>query len=171
MNMTPKGPGTEAWSWKTLGNWTKDAEACAIRILSKPWRRRRQGPTCIREQVNNWPRSIGERDGAEPGRNGPGPVCPGQPAQPVLSSVRAPLCPRCLSSYCLCLRRPPHPSIHQRAADTKDKHREEADGRRKSSSCLGDGFGHALAAMVGPAWWSHGGVAEPRLEFVKSFVP
>jgi hypothetical protein len=31
----------------------------------------------------------------------------------------------------------------------KEKHREEADGRRKSSSCLGDGLGHALAAMVG----------------------
>jgi hypothetical protein len=30
--------------------------------------------------------------------------------------------------------------------------REEADGRRESSSFLGDGLGHALAAMVGPAW-------------------
>jgi hypothetical protein len=34
----------------------------------------------------------------------------------------------------------------------KEKHREEADGHRKSLSCLGDGLGHALAAMVGPAW-------------------
>jgi hypothetical protein len=34
----------------------------------------------------------------------------------------------------------------------KEKRREEADGRRESSSCLGDGLGHALAAMVGPAW-------------------
>jgi hypothetical protein len=54
-----------------------------------------------------------------------------------------------------------HPFIHQRVADTKEKHREEADGRRKSSSCLGDGLGHALAATVSPAWWSHGGVPEP----------
>jgi hypothetical protein len=46
-----------------------------------------------------------------------------------------------------------HPFIHQRAADTKKKHREQADGRRKSSSCLGDGLDHALASMVGPAWW------------------
>jgi hypothetical protein len=45
-----------------------------------------------------------------------------------------------------------NPSNHQRVADTKEKHREEADGRRKSSSCLGDGLDHALAAMVGPAW-------------------
>jgi hypothetical protein len=35
---------------------------------------------------------------------------------------------------------------------TKEKHREEVDGRRKSSSFLGDGLGHALAAMVGLAW-------------------
>jgi hypothetical protein len=39
-----------------------------------------------------------------------------------------------------------------RAAETKEKHREEADDRRESSSCLGDGLGHALATMVGPAW-------------------
>jgi hypothetical protein len=64
-----------------------------------------------------------------------------------------------------------NPSIHQRAAETKEKHREEAVGCRESSNCLRDGLGHALAAMVGPAWWSHGGVPEPRLEFVKSFVP
>jgi hypothetical protein len=41
-------------------------------------------------------------------------------------------------------------SIHQRAAEMKEKHREEAAGRRKSSSCLGDGLVHSLAAMVGP---------------------
>jgi hypothetical protein len=63
-----------------------------------------------------------------------------------------------------------HPFFWE-SAETKEKHREDADGRRKSSSCLGDGLGHALAAMAGPAWWSHGGVLEPRLEFVKSLVP
>jgi hypothetical protein len=77
-----------------------------------------------------------------------------QAGRPSLFSCRftPPFCPRCLSIYCLCLRRPPHPSIHQRAANTKEKHREEADSRRKSSSCLGDGLGHALATIVGPAW-------------------
>jgi hypothetical protein len=44
------------------------------------------------------------------------------------------------------------PSNHQRAADTKEKNQKEADDRCKSLSCLGDGLGHALAAMVGPAW-------------------
>jgi hypothetical protein len=58
--------------------------------LSKPWRRQRQGPTCGMGQVNNRPRSIGERDGVEPGRNGPGPVGPGWPAWPVVSPVRTP---------------------------------------------------------------------------------
>jgi hypothetical protein len=44
------------------------------------------------------------------------------------------------------------PSIHQRVADTKETHQEEAGSRHKFSSCLGDGLGHALAAMVGPVW-------------------
>jgi hypothetical protein len=78
-----------------------------------------------------------------------------------LSPVRDTLWPRCSLINCVFLWRPPHPSIHQRATDTKEKHREEAGGRRKSSSRLGDGIGHALAAMVVPMWWSHGGVPEP----------
>jgi hypothetical protein len=112
--------------------------------------------------------------GARRGRTGPKRAWAGRP-RPVGLACFGPgscsLCPRCLSIYCLCLRRPPHPSIHQRVTDTMEKHREEADGCRKSSSCLGDGLGHALAAMVGPVWWSHGGVPVSRLEFVKSFVP
>jgi hypothetical protein len=139
--------------------------------LSKPWRRRRQRPTCRREQVNNWPRSVREQNMAKPGRNGHGPVSPGRLAWPVPSPVHDTHWPRCSSINCLYLCRPPHPCIHQRAANTKEKHREEADGLRKSLSCLGDGLGHTLAAMVGPAWWSHGGVSDTRLEFVKSFVP
>jgi hypothetical protein len=77
-----------------------------------------------------------------------------QAGRPSLIRARfaSPFCTRCLSIYCLCLRWPPHPSIYQRAAMTKEKHREEADDHRESSSCLGDGLGHALAAMVGPAW-------------------
>jgi hypothetical protein len=179
-------PGTSqdtSWTWlqraqglkheaeKLQGPRQKMLKLARQGAMSKPWRRRRQGPTCIKEQVNNWQRSIGERDGAEPSRHGPGSVGPGRPSWPVSGPVHAPLWPRCSSIYCLCLRRPPHPSIHQRAAETKEKHREKDNGRRKSSSCLGDGLGHALAAMVGPAWWSHGGVPEPRLQFVKSFVP
>jgi hypothetical protein len=164
-----QGPKHEAG--KLQGPGQKMLKLLRQGALSKQWRRWRQGPTCIREKVNNWSRSIGERGGAEPRRNRPGPVGPGRSAWPVSSPVRAPLCPMCSSIYCLYLRRPPHPSIHQRVVETKEKHREEADGCRMSSSCLGDGLGHALATMVGPACWSHGGVREPRLKFVKSFVP
>jgi hypothetical protein len=166
--MKPGRSQDTSWTWlqmaqrpkheavKLQGPEQKMLKLAQQGALSKPWRRRRQGPTCRREQVSNWPKSIGERDGAEPGRNGPGPVglaCFGPGSRP--------LWPTCSSIYCLYLCRPPHRSIHQRVADTKVKHREEAVGRRKSSSCLGDGLGHALAAMVGSAWWSHGGVPEP----------
>jgi hypothetical protein len=115
-----------------------------------------------------------KHQGARRGRTGPKQAWADRPRPAGLACFgpgSRPLWPRCLSIYCLCLRRPPHPSILQIAAETKEKYREEAGGRRKSSSCLGDGLGHALAAMVGPAWWSHGGVLEPRLEFIKSFVP
>jgi hypothetical protein len=126
-------------------------------------------------QVHTNKGSRGKQLGRKPGPNR-AELGLGRPAwadrpSPLWARFASPFCPRCLSIYCLCLLRPPHPSIHQRAAETKEKHREEADGRRESSSCLGDGLGHALATMVGPAWWSHGGVSERRLEFVKSFVP
>jgi hypothetical protein len=81
--------------------------------LSKPWRRWHQGPTCRREQINNWPRSVGEWNGAEPGWNRPGPVGPGWPAWPVPGPVCDPFWPRCSSINCLCLRRPPHPFIRE----------------------------------------------------------
>jgi hypothetical protein len=36
-------------------------------LYPKTWRRRRQGPICKREQVNNWPRSVGDCTEAETG--------------------------------------------------------------------------------------------------------
>jgi hypothetical protein len=157
--MKPNTSQDTSWTWlqraqgpkyearKLQGPGQKMLKLARQGALSKPWRRRRQGPTCIREQVNNWPRSVGERTGAELGQKGPRPAGPAR-----FRASSRPLCPRCSSIYCLCLRQPPHPSIHQRVAEMKEKHHEEADGRRESSSCLGDGLGHALAAMVGPAW-------------------
>jgi hypothetical protein len=67
--------------------------------LSKPWRRRWQGPTCRRGQVNNWPRSVGERNRTEPD-------------WPVSGPVRDALWPRCFSINCLRLRWPTHGSNH-----------------------------------------------------------
>jgi hypothetical protein len=151
--MKPDTSQDTSWTWlqraqgpkheaeKLQGPGQKMLKLARQGALSKPWRRRRQGPTCIREKVNNWPRSAGERTGAEPGWKGPRSVGPGRPAQLVFVPVRDPLWPTCSSIYCFCLRRPPHPSIHQRATNTKEKHWEEADGHRKSSSYLGDGLG------------------------------
>jgi hypothetical protein len=96
---------------------------------------------------------------------------PGRPAWPVLGPVRAPfdLGAR-LFIASASVGRHIHPFI--REPPTRRRSRlEGADSCRKSSSCLGDGLGHALATMVGPAWWSHDGVPESWLEFVKSFVP
>jgi hypothetical protein len=83
-----QGPKYEAG--KLQGPGQKMLKLARQGALSKPWRRRRQGPICIREQVNNWLRSIRERDGAESGQNGPGPVGLGRSAQPVFMPVRAP---------------------------------------------------------------------------------
>jgi hypothetical protein len=100
--MKPDTSQDTSWTWlqmaqgpkhevgKLQGPGHKMLKLAREGALSKPWRRRRQGPTCIREQVNNWLRSIGERDRAEPGQNGPGPVGPGQPAWPVSGPVCAP---------------------------------------------------------------------------------
>jgi hypothetical protein len=102
-------------------------------------------------QVHTNKESCKKQPGRKPGRTRPKWASADRPS-PLRAWFGTPFCPRCLFIYCLCLRRTPHPSIHQRVAETKEKHWEEADGRRKSSSCLGDGLGHALAAMVGPAW-------------------
>jgi hypothetical protein len=99
-------PGTSqdtSWTWlkmaqgpkheagKLQGPEQKMLKLARQGALSKPWRRRRQGPICIREQVNNWPRSIGEWDRAEPGRNGLGSVGPGRLSYPVSGLVCGPL--------------------------------------------------------------------------------
>jgi hypothetical protein len=82
--------GTKHEAVKLQGPELKMLKLAQQGDLSKSWRRQHQGPTCRREQVGNWPRSIGERDGAEPGRNGPGLVGPGRSTWPVLSPVHAP---------------------------------------------------------------------------------
>jgi hypothetical protein len=67
MNMTPNGPGTEAWNRKIQGPEQKMLKLTRPGAISKLWRRQCQGPTCRREQVNYLPRRIGEWDGAETG--------------------------------------------------------------------------------------------------------
>jgi hypothetical protein len=149
MNMTPNDPRTEASTCKSSGTEPENGEAWIARIQALTVK---ETMSKAHMEVHTNKGSREKQPGRKPGRIGPGAVSLGRPAQPTLGLVRAPFCPRCLSINSLCLRRQPHPSIHQRAAETKEKHREEVDGHRESSSCLGDGLGHALATMVGPVW-------------------
>jgi hypothetical protein len=151
--MTPNDPRTEASTCKSSGTQPENSKACIARIQA----------LTVKETTSKAHMQVHTNKGSrenQPGRK-PGPnrakMGLGQPAwadwpSPLQARFASPFFPRCLSINCLYLRRPPNPSIRQRAAETKEKHREEADGRRESSSCLGDGLGHALATMVGPAW-------------------
>jgi hypothetical protein len=153
MNMTPNDPRTEASTCKSSGTQPENSEAWIARIQVLTVK----GTTSkAHMQVHTNKGSREKQPGRKPWPNR-AEMGLGQPAyadrpSPLRVRFAPPFCPRCLSIYCLCLRRPPHPSIHQRVAETKEKHRKKAEGRRKSSSCLGDGLGHTLAAMVGPAW-------------------
>jgi hypothetical protein len=148
MNMTPNDSRTEASTCKSSGTQLENNEACITRIQALTVK---ETTSKAHIQVHTNKESCKKQPGGNRGQTRPKWAWADRPI-PLRARFGAPFCPRCLSIYCLCLRRPPHPSIHQRVAETKEKHREEADGRRKSSSCLGDGLGHALAAMVGPAW-------------------
>jgi hypothetical protein len=153
MNMTPNDPRTEASTCKSSGTQPQNSEACIVRIQALTVK---ETTSKAHMQVHANKGSRGKQPRRKPGPNR-AELGLGRPAwanwrSPLRARFASPFCPRCLSIYCLCLRRPLHPSIHQRAAEMKEKHQEEADGRRESSSCLGDGLGHALATMVGPAW-------------------
>jgi hypothetical protein len=129
--MKPGRSQDTSWTWlqmaqrpkheavKLQGPEQKMLKLAQQGALSKPWRRRRQGPTCRREQVSNWPKSIGERDGAEPGRNGPGPVglaCFGPGSRPPLTYMLL---------YLLPLPLPTATSIH---SSESRRHEGEAPG-------------------------------------------
>jgi hypothetical protein len=148
MNMTPNDLRTEASTCKSSGTQPENSKACTARIQALTVK---ETTSKAHMQVHTNKESCKKQTGRKPGPN-QAEMGLGRPASPLWAWFGAPFCPRCLSIYCLCLRRPPHPSIHQRGAETKEKHREEADGRRKSPSCLGDGLGHALFAMVGPTY-------------------
>jgi hypothetical protein len=151
MNMTPNDPRTEASTCKSSGTQPENNEACIARIQALTVK---ETTSKAHMQVHTNKGSREKQSGRKPGPNwaelGLGRLAWANRPSPLRARFAPPFCPRCLSIYCLFLRRPPHPSIRQRATETKEKHREEADGRREFSSCLGDGLGHALAAMVGP---------------------
>jgi hypothetical protein len=161
-----QGPKHEAVKLQGLGQ--KMLKLARQGALSKPWRRRRQGPTCIREQVNNWPRSIGERDGDEPGRNGPGPVGPGRP-----SLFRARFPPPLPYVLVYLLPLPPQAATSIHSSERRQHEGEAPRGSRRPPQVLElprrwlrlDPSRHGWPCVVKP-WWSSGAV--PR--FIKAHV-
>jgi hypothetical protein len=122
MNVTPNDPRTEASTCKSSGTQPENNEAWIARIQALTVKETTSKPTCKCTQIRNHARSNRGETGAEPGQNGPGPTGLGRPAQPTPGPVRRPLCPRCSSIYCLCLRRLPHPSNHSTDAYSPEIH-------------------------------------------------
>jgi hypothetical protein len=132
--MTPNDSRTKASMCKSSGTQPENSEACITRIEALTVK---ETTSKAHMQVHTNKGSHEKQSGRKPGRNraemGLGLPAWTDPPSPLRAQFASPFCPRCLSIYCLCLRRPPHPSIHQRATDTKEKHPEEAAGRCESS--------------------------------------
>jgi hypothetical protein len=141
MNITPNDPRTEASTCKSSGTQPENGEAWIARIQALTVK---ETTSKAHMQVHTNKGSREKQPGRKLGPNraemGLGRLAWADRPSPLRARFASPFCPRCLSINCLCLRRPPDPSIHERAAETKEKHREEADGHRESSSCLGDGL-------------------------------
>jgi hypothetical protein len=129
MNMTPNDLRTEASTCKSSRTQLENSEACIARIQA----------LTVKETTSKAHMQVHTNRGSrekQPGRkSGPNwaEMGLGRPAwadrpSPLRARFAIPFCPRCLSINCLCLRRPPHPSIHKNSA----KPRESEDGRRKS---------------------------------------
>jgi hypothetical protein len=135
MNMIPNDPRTEASTCKSSGTQPKNSEACIARIqaltVKETTSKAHMQEHTNKESCKKQPGRKPVPNQAEMGLSRPAWADRPSPLQPRFGT---PFFPRCLSIYCLCLRRSPHPSIDQRVVETKVKHREKADGRRKSSS-------------------------------------
>jgi hypothetical protein len=130
MNMTPNDSRTEASTCKSSGTQPENGEAWIARIQA----------LTVKETTSKAHMQVHTNKGSrekQPGRK-PGPnraeMGLGRPAwadrpNPLRARFAPPFCPRCLSIYCLCLRRPPHPSI----TGTQQNLGESDDGRRESS--------------------------------------
>jgi hypothetical protein len=164
MNMTPNVPGTEAWAVKLQEPELKMLNLARQGALSKPWRRQHQGPTCIREQVNNWQRSVSTIDKEAFGsKTGPNWAWAGRPRTANLacfgSGSRRPLTYVLL--YLLPLPPPAATSIQ-----SSESHRDEGEApggsrrppqvlelpRRWPRTCPSR---HGWPCVVKP-WWSSG---------------
>jgi hypothetical protein len=118
MDMTPNDPRTEASTCKSSGTQPENSEACIARIQALTMK---ETTPKAHMQVHTNKESCEKQP-----RRKPGPTWAemglGRLAQPTTGPVRHPLCPRCFSINCLCLRLPPRGSnqsidaIHQKTA-------------------------------------------------------
>jgi hypothetical protein len=108
MNMTPNNPRTEASTCQSSGTQPENNEACIARIQA----------LTVKETTSKAHMQVHTNKGLREKQSGrkPGPnraeMSLGRPAQPTPGSTRCPLCPRCLSIYCLYRRWPPHRTNH-----------------------------------------------------------
>jgi hypothetical protein len=124
MNMTPNDPRTEASTCKSSGTQPEDSEACIVRIQALTVK---ETTSKAHMQVHTNKGSREKQLGRKPGPN-QAEMGLGRPAwadrpSPLRARFTSPFCPRCLSINCLCLRRPPHPSIHRNSAKPRRERR------------------------------------------------
>jgi hypothetical protein len=128
MNMTPNDPRTEASMCKSSGTQPENNEVCIARIQALTVK---ETTSKAHMQVHTNKGSREKQPERKPERK-PGPnraeMGLGRPAwadrpSPLRARFAFPFCPRCLSINCLCLRRPPHPSIHRNSAKPRGERR------------------------------------------------
>jgi hypothetical protein len=147
--MTPNDPRTEASTCKSSGTQPENGEAWIARIRALTVKEMTsKAHTQVYTNKGSREKQQGRKLGPNRAEMGLGRPAWADRPSPLWAQFATPFCPRCLSIYCLCLRRPPHPSIHQRAADTKEKHPEEAAGRCESSKSSRRWHRPTLAAMA-----------------------
>jgi hypothetical protein len=127
--MTPNDPRTKASMCKSSGTQPENREACIARIQALTVK---ETVSKAHMQVHTNKESRENHPGRKPGPNR-AETGLGRPAQPTPGPVRRPLCPRCLSIYCLFLRPPPQQIILPTSFTRKPPPQDEGESWMSSS--------------------------------------
>jgi hypothetical protein len=121
MNMTPNDQRTKASMCKSSVTQPENSEAWIARIQALTMKETMwKAHMKVHTNKESCEKQLGRKPGPNWAKTGLG-----WPAQPTPGPVRRPLCPRCLSIYCLCLRRLPHRSNNS----TNTNHQKTAAAR------------------------------------------
>jgi hypothetical protein len=156
MNMTPNDLRTEVSTCKSSRTQPENNEACIARIQALTVKET-TSKAHMQVHTNKGSREKQPRRKPGPNRDELGLGRQAWADRPSLIRARfaSPYCPRCLSINCLYLRRPPHPSFHQRAAETNRRPPRVLElPRRWLRPCPSR---HGWPCLVKP-WWSSGAV-------------